>query len=153
MSRITAAACFIGVIVMSMATLRAGPAQDSLRVGDRLPVLKGQFLSGRDAELPRASSGNRMSNITIDGSYFNGNAQDVLDVLWPYAPKLVLQGHTHIRETVMYNGRQFITTGAVCGNWWKGPRDGHPEGFGVVTVRGADVSWRYETYGFTAGPI
>jgi len=42
---------------MSMAALRAGPAQESLRVGDRLPVLKGQFLSGRDAELPRASSG------------------------------------------------------------------------------------------------
>lgn len=57
MSRITAAACFIGVIVMSIATLRAGPAQESLRVGDRFPVLKGQFLSGRDAELPRASSG------------------------------------------------------------------------------------------------
>jgi hypothetical protein len=55
MSRVLA--CFIGVIVMSTATLRAGSAQDSLRVGDRLPLLKGQFLSGRDAELPRASSG------------------------------------------------------------------------------------------------
>ena len=42
---------------MSMATLRAGPAEESLRIGDRLPMLKGQFLSGRDAELPRASSG------------------------------------------------------------------------------------------------
>jgi hypothetical protein len=42
---------------MSIPTLRAGPAQDSLQVGDRLPALKGQFLSGRDAELPRASSG------------------------------------------------------------------------------------------------
>jgi hypothetical protein len=42
---------------MSTATPRAEPAQDSLRVGDGLPVLKGQFLSGGDAELPRASSG------------------------------------------------------------------------------------------------
>lgn len=42
---------------MSIATLRAGPAQESLRVGDRLPVLEGRFLSGRDAALPRASSG------------------------------------------------------------------------------------------------
>ena len=57
MFRVLATACVIGVIVMSTATLRAGPAQDALRVGDRLPVLKGQFLSGRDAELPRASSG------------------------------------------------------------------------------------------------
>jgi hypothetical protein len=37
MFRITA--CFIGVLVMSIATLRAGPAQESLRVGDRLPIL------------------------------------------------------------------------------------------------------------------
>jgi hypothetical protein len=57
MSRVLAAACSMGVIVMSIATLRAGPAQESLRVGDRLPVLTGRFLSGRDAELPRASSG------------------------------------------------------------------------------------------------
>ncbi len=57
MFRVLAAACVIGVLVMSIATLRAGTAQDSLRVGDRLPLLKGQFLSGRDAELPLASSG------------------------------------------------------------------------------------------------
>lgn len=57
MSAVFAAACFIGVIVMSIATVRAGPAHESLRVGDRLPALKGQSLSGRDAELPRASSG------------------------------------------------------------------------------------------------
>jgi 3',5'-cyclic AMP phosphodiesterase CpdA len=82
--------------------------------------------------------------------YLVTNAQAVLDVLWPYKPKLVLQGHTHIRETVTYNGCQFITSGAVCGNWWKGPRDGHPEGFGVLTVRGDEVQWRYETYGFIA---
>lgn len=82
--------------------------------------------------------------------YLVTNAQDVLNVLWPYKPKLVLQGHTHIRETVVYNGCQFITSGAVCGNWWKGPRDGHPEGFAVLTVRGAEVQWRYETYGFVA---
>jgi Icc protein len=82
--------------------------------------------------------------------YLVTNAQDVLNVLWPYKPQLVLQGHTHIRETVTYNGCKFITSGAVCGNWWKGPRDGHPEGFAMLTVRGDDVEWRYETYGFIA---
>ena len=82
--------------------------------------------------------------------YLVTNAQQVLNVLWPYKPQLVLQGHTHIRETVEYNGCRFITSGAVCGNWWKGPRDGHPEGFAVLTVRGDDVRWRYETYGFVA---
>jgi 3',5'-cyclic-AMP phosphodiesterase len=82
--------------------------------------------------------------------YLVTNAQQVLNVLWPYRPRLVLQGHTHIRETVIYNGCQFVTSGAVCGNWWKGPRDGHPEGFGVLSVRGDLVQWRYETFGFVA---
>lgn len=83
--------------------------------------------------------------------YLVTNARDVLEILWPYRPRMVLQGHTHICETVTYKGCQFITTGAVCGNWWKGAREGHPEGFGVVTVRGNRIDWRYETYGFIAG--
>ena len=43
---------------MSIATLRAGRVQESLRVGDPLPELKGQLLTGRDAALPQASAGN-----------------------------------------------------------------------------------------------
>lgn len=82
--------------------------------------------------------------------YLVTNSQDVLSVLAPYNVKAVLQGHTHIRENVLYNGCQFITSGAVCGNWWKGARLGHPEGFAVLTVKGDTVSWRYETYGFVA---
>jgi Icc protein len=80
------------------------------------------------------------------------NSRDVLNLLWPYNLKAVLQGHTHIREIVNYSGRQFITSGAVCGNWWKGIRMGHPEGFGVLTVKNGEISWRYETYGFRADP-
>ena len=53
---------------MSMATLRTGPAPESLPVGDRLPTLKGQFLSGRDAELPRASSG-KVALVAIGFTY------------------------------------------------------------------------------------
>lgn len=83
-------------------------------------------------------------------TYMVGNSREVLEILWPYQPKVVLQGHTHIRETVTYNGCRFITSGAVCGNWWKGAREGHPEGFAVLTVRGDQIDWRYETYGFVA---
>ena len=43
--------------MMSTAALRAGSVQEPLRVGDQLPALKGQFLTGRDAVLPQASSG------------------------------------------------------------------------------------------------
>jgi 3',5'-cyclic AMP phosphodiesterase CpdA len=85
-------------------------------------------------------------------TYLVMNAQEVLAALTGYNVKAVLQGHTHIRETVVYNGCQFITSGAVCGDWWKGARIGHPEGFGVLTVKGGEVHWQYETYGFRAQP-
>jgi len=48
-------------------------------------------------------------------TYLVTNARDVLDIVWPYRPKMVLQGHTHIRETVIYNGCQFVTSGAATG--------------------------------------
>ncbi len=60
----------------------------------------------------------------------------------------VLQGHTHVNEIVSYKGTQYITSGAVCGNWWHGPRMGTPEGFTVVSLREGRISTRYETYGF-----
>ncbi len=60
----------------------------------------------------------------------------------------VLQGHTHVNERVEWHGIPYITSGAVCGNWWKGTRLGTPEGFTVVSVAGNKVSTRYETYGF-----
>ena len=78
------------------------------------------------------------------------NAKDVLQAFAGHQLRAVLQGHTHIRETVLYNGCQFITSGAVSGNWWKGERLGHPEGYGVVSVDGDTLTWRYETYGWQA---
>ena len=41
--------------------------------------------------------------------------------------------------------------GAVCGNWWKGARMGHPEGFAVLSVDGERITWSYQTFGFVAG--
>ncbi len=60
----------------------------------------------------------------------------------------VLQGHNHINETVLWHGIPYITSGAVCGNWWHGTRLGTPEGFTVVTVAGGKLTTRYETTGF-----
>jgi 3',5'-cyclic AMP phosphodiesterase CpdA len=85
-------------------------------------------------------------------TYLVQNARRVLDLFSPYQLRAVLQGHTHIRENVVYNGCQFLTSGAVCGNWWKGSRLGHPEGFALLTVEGPDVRWEYRTYGFQADP-
>lgn len=60
----------------------------------------------------------------------------------------VLQGHTHINERVEWHGVPYITSGAVCGNWWHGTRLGTPEGYTVVSMRGGKLVTRYETYGF-----
>ena len=60
----------------------------------------------------------------------------------------VLQGHTHINERVDWRGVPYITSGAVCGNWWKGTRMGTPEGFTVVSLNNGKLSTRYEMTGF-----
>jgi hypothetical protein len=60
----------------------------------------------------------------------------------------VLQGHLHINELVNYKNCRYACCGAVCGNWWHGPRLDFPEGFTVVSLREGKISWRYETYGF-----
>lgn len=79
------------------------------------------------------------------------NSRQVWSILRNYNVKAVLQGHLHIREVVNdVSGCQFITSGAVCGNWWRGPREGHPEGFSIFTVRNGQISWRYQAYGFRA---
>ena len=60
----------------------------------------------------------------------------------------VLQGHTHINERVEWHGVPYITSGAVCGNWWHGTRYGTPEGYTVMSIRSGKLVTRYETYGF-----
>jgi len=76
------------------------------------------------------------------------NAAEVLEVFEDANVLAVLQGHTHINEIVAYKNTQYITSGAVCGNWWHGPRMGTPEGFTLVSLREGKISTRYETYGF-----
>jgi 3',5'-cyclic-AMP phosphodiesterase len=76
------------------------------------------------------------------------NAPDVLDLFEGRNVLAVLQGHTHVNENVSYKGTQYITSGAVCGDWWRGSRLGTPEGFSVISLRKGQLSSRYETYGF-----
>lgn len=78
--------------------------------------------------------------------YING--PQVLALLEANNTIAVLQGHTHVNETVLWRGIPFITSGAVSGNWWHGPRWGTPEGFTVCTVAAGRLTTRYETTGF-----
>ncbi len=78
------------------------------------------------------------------------NANQVLDLFDGHNVIGVLQGHTHINEQVQWKNVPYITSGAVCGNWWKGVHLGTPEGFTVVTVADGKLTTHYETFGFTA---
>ena len=88
------------------------------------------------------SAGRKYNTMTV------ANAPEVLEVFEHANVIAVLQGHTHVNEVVAYKNTHYITSGAVCGNWWHGPRLGTPEGFSVITLREGKVSTRYETYGF-----
>jgi Icc protein len=76
------------------------------------------------------------------------NAYQVLPILEKHNVLAVFQGHTHINEVIQFRGIHYVTSGAVCGNWWHGTRWGIPEGFTVVSLRNGKIDWRYETYGF-----
>jgi Icc protein len=76
------------------------------------------------------------------------NAYDVLPIFEKHNVLAVFQGHTHINEVVTFRGIPYITSGAVCGNWWHGTRMGIPEGFTIVSLKNGKLDWRYETYGF-----
>jgi 3',5'-cyclic AMP phosphodiesterase CpdA len=76
------------------------------------------------------------------------NAREILALLRPYHVVAVLQGHSHVAETLSLNGIPFITGGAVSGNWWEGRWLGTSEGYMLVTVDGDRVSAQYESFGF-----
>jgi Icc protein len=86
----------------------------------------------------------KYNTMTVD------NSGEVLAAFEGHNIVAVLQGHLHINEIVTLRGTQYITGGAVCGNWWRGPRLGYPEGFTVVSTRNGSITTRYESYGFKA---
>jgi Icc protein len=65
--------------------------------------------------------------------------------------RAVLAGHLHRYEKLEMSGVPVYNSGAVCGNYWKGPMLDCPEGFGVVDL-GADgsVKFEYRPYGWKA---
>jgi 3',5'-cyclic AMP phosphodiesterase CpdA len=78
------------------------------------------------------------------------NSKEVLAAFNGYNLKLVLQGHLHVLEEIIWKDVRYITGGAVSGAWWKGPRDVFPEGFVVIDTKGESFSWKYETFGWKA---
>lgn len=79
------------------------------------------------------------------------NGKEVKEILQKHHVLGVMQGHTHVVENCEYLGTQYITGGAVCGDWWKGWRLGvHPEGFMVVDLGPNGLKSTYTPYGWKA---
>jgi Icc protein len=76
------------------------------------------------------------------------NNTDVLALFAKHNLVLVLQGHLHVSELLRWRGTTFITGGAVCANWWRGPYFGTKEGFSVITLSSDRVELEYLDYGW-----
>ncbi len=72
----------------------------------------------------------------------------VFQILEGHNVVLALQGHLHVKELLVWQDITFITGGAVCGKWWRGPWHGTQEGFNVVTLSRDHIDWKYIDYGW-----
>ncbi len=120
------------------ADLRAQPSGTPIVVITHIPLVTAV---GQYGAAMRNAGGSR-NFVMVDNSY------DVLPLFDGHNVIAVLQGHTHINETIYWRNVPYITSGAVCGNWWKGPRWGTPEGFTIVELEAGRAHWRYDTYGW-----
>ncbi len=78
------------------------------------------------------------------------NNREVLELIQEHNVILVLQGHMHTQELLVWRRTRFIVGGAICGKWWRGSWHGTEEGFNVITLTGNHVSWEYIDYGWEA---
>lgn len=63
---------------------------------------------------------------------------------------MVLQGHLHMYEDILFNGIHYISGGAVGGGWWENriPGKEREEGFLLIKVNGDNFSSKYIDYGW-----
>jgi predicted MPP superfamily phosphohydrolase len=78
------------------------------------------------------------------------NNREVLSLFRDRNLVLVLQGHLHVKEMVEFRSTTFITGGAICAKWWRGPWYGTEEGFCVITLNDNSLEWEYIDYGWEA---
>ena len=89
---------------------------------------------------------NRVPRSSRTGGGLIANAREVGELCSKFNVRLVLQGHLHIVEEIIIRNTHYITAGAVCANWWKGPYHGFKEGFAVIDVKGENFTWQYQTF-------
>jgi 3',5'-cyclic-AMP phosphodiesterase len=120
-------------------------AQDLAALAPTVPVIvvtHVPLITGYLAYGPKPDGTLRHDTVSV------ANSAAVIALFAQHNVLAVLQGHLHINELVNYKNCQYACCGAVCGNWWHGPRLEFPEGFTIVSLHEGKISWRYETYGF-----
>lgn len=78
------------------------------------------------------------------------NNREVLAAFANHRLLAVLQGHLHVEEQIRWRGTAFLTGGSICGQWWRGPWQGTPEGYGVLLLHPDRVEWQYRPTGWKA---
>lgn len=114
------------------------PSERPLVVVTHVPLLTGFYQATEGATMPAPRN-----RVVV-------NNREVLALFEGRRLVAVLQGHLHVDERLWWRGTTFITGGAVCAKWWRGPWHGTEEGFGVVTLDGDRVGWEYVDYGWEA---
>lgn len=123
---------------MAMATLHAAAARDPLRVGERMPELKGQTLTGRTAVLPQASAG----KVTLVAMGFTYKSRFPVEA-WAdwYRTTIAPTTAVTLFEVPMIGGM------ATLGRWFinRGMRSGTPVELHdhVITVYGGTGDWKH----------
>lgn len=131
--------------------LASTPAGTPILVVSHVPLVSAapQY-SPPDDKAAKAAAYQALTNLH---GFLLGNSREVMQLFEGHNVVAVLQGHTHINETVFWRNTPYVTSGAVCGNWWHGSRWGTPEGFTVVELAGGAAHWRYETYAWKSAAV
>lgn len=136
MSRIVAVCC-VGILATAMANLRASAAQDSLRLGERMPKLEGQTLTGRTAVLPQALAG----KVALVAMGFTYKSRFPVEA-WADWYRMTI-GST---PSVTFFEVPMIGGAATLGRWFinRGMRNGTPAELHdqVITVYGGTGDWK-----------
>jgi hypothetical protein len=125
------------LVVAVIVTLRVEPQEPRVQIGDRFPMLRGQFLTGSDVALPEASSG--VNRLVVIGFTYESRYPVEAWADW-YSTAIGPRTDVTLLEVPMISGL------ATLGRWFidRGMRNGTPVALheNVITVYGGAGAWK-----------
>jgi 3',5'-cyclic-AMP phosphodiesterase len=87
----------------------------------------------------------------IGDNLMHRDSKPLIQLFSGHNVQLCVSGHIHLLDHVKFMGVEFICDGAVSGNWWHGPFQECPEGYGIFDFYpDGTFDHRYVTYGWKA---